>query len=93
MTPVYAKVTSKGQITLPVSLRNAWNLKPGDQVSFDINDGTSATITPKRRRSILEDIDRYTIKPDGKISNAELKEAVQDAAVERYERSARRSDK
>lgn len=90
---VYAKLTSKGQITLPVSLRNAWNLKPGDQLAFDIQDDATATVAPKRRRSILEDIDRFTIKTGQKLSNAELKDAAEQAAVDRFERTSRQSRK
>jgi AbrB family looped-hinge helix DNA binding protein len=30
----HAKVTSKGQITIPVEVRTELNLKPGDQVFF-----------------------------------------------------------
>ena len=31
---ITAKLTSKGQITLPIELRRALGLKPGDQVTF-----------------------------------------------------------
>lgn len=83
---VYAKLTSKGQITLPVSLRNAWNLKPGDQLAFDIQDGATATVAPLRRRSILENIEHLTIKT-GPLSQQDIDEAIGDAIVERFERS------
>jgi AbrB family looped-hinge helix DNA binding protein len=29
-----ALVTSKGQLTLPVELRNRWHIQPGDRVEF-----------------------------------------------------------
>lgn len=35
-----AKVTSKGQITIPVDIRNRLKLKPGDKVVFVEENGT-----------------------------------------------------
>lgn len=87
MTTVYAKLTSKGQITLPISLRNAWDLKPGDQIAFDVEDGAKAVIAPKKRRSILENIEKYTIRSGRKFSNDELKEAVRGAVTEKLAQS------
>lgn len=84
---VYAKLTSKGQITLPVSLRNAWNLKPGDQIAFDVEGETRAVIAPRRRRSILEDIEHLTIKTDRKLNQQDIDDAVEEAIIERFERS------
>jgi antitoxin PrlF len=34
-----AKVTSKGQITIPLMIRNLLQLKTGDKVFFEENDG------------------------------------------------------
>jgi AbrB family looped-hinge helix DNA binding protein len=36
---VFAKVTSKGQITLPKAVRDALELAPGDRVLFRVQDG------------------------------------------------------
>lgn len=35
-----AKLTSKGQITVPKDVREALNLSPGDRVSFIVENGT-----------------------------------------------------
>ena len=40
-----ATITSKGQITIPVAIREKLGLKPGDQIDFDEN----ATILMGRR--------------------------------------------
>lgn len=40
-----ATITSKGQITIPVAIREKLGLKPGDQIEFDEN----ATILVGRR--------------------------------------------
>lgn len=46
---VRAKLTSKGQITLPVGLRRHFGLKPGDEIAFRV-DGSGARIMPLRKR-------------------------------------------
>ena len=49
-----AKITSKGQITVPIEVRRRWNLKAGDQIDFEISDVSGGSFGPPRRRSILE---------------------------------------
>jgi AbrB family looped-hinge helix DNA binding protein len=36
MTAYHAKITSKGQITLPKPVREALGVSPGDEVSFEV---------------------------------------------------------
>jgi AbrB family looped-hinge helix DNA binding protein len=47
-----ATLTSKGQITLPAELRRRWNLKPGDQVDFALDDDNRVVVRKLVRRSI-----------------------------------------
>ena len=48
-----ATVTTKGQITIPVEIRNALGLQPGERVVFtQLDDGT--TIMRAKSRSIVE---------------------------------------
>ncbi len=47
-----ATLTSKGQTTIPAEIREHLNLKPGDKISFDIEDG-QVVIRPKNR-SIMD---------------------------------------
>jgi len=42
-----SQITSKGQITIPIAIRKALNLKPGDKVHF-VNDGDRAILFPAR---------------------------------------------
>jgi AbrB family looped-hinge helix DNA binding protein len=54
MTPVEAKVTSKGQITLPSPVRERLNVGPGDKVVFvERSDGE---MTVRRRTGTLADM-------------------------------------
>ncbi|MCL2341973.1 MAG: AbrB/MazE/SpoVT family DNA-binding domain-containing protein [Firmicutes bacterium] len=41
-----AKITSKGQITLPISIRKQLNLKDGSKVAFIEKDGMYILINP-----------------------------------------------
>lgn len=48
-----AKITSKGQVTIPKAIRDELGVKPGDSLEFRIEDG-HLKVRPVRRRSILE---------------------------------------
>ena len=41
-----AKITSKGQITLPISIRKMLNLKDGDKVAFIEKNGQYIVVNP-----------------------------------------------
>lgn len=41
-----AKITSKGQITLPISIRRALKLKDGDKVAFIEKNGQYVLVNP-----------------------------------------------
>jgi antitoxin PrlF len=41
-----AKITGKGQITLPINIRRALNLKDGDKVAFIETDGQYVIVNP-----------------------------------------------
>jgi AbrB family looped-hinge helix DNA binding protein len=47
-------LSSKGQVTLPGSLRKLWNLKAGDQINLEFDEDGRAVMTKGVRRSILE---------------------------------------
>jgi AbrB family looped-hinge helix DNA binding protein len=50
---VLAKITSKGQITIPKEVRERLGVKPGDSLEFAF-EGERLEVRPKKRRSILE---------------------------------------
>ncbi|MDR0284711.1 MAG: AbrB/MazE/SpoVT family DNA-binding domain-containing protein [Propionibacteriaceae bacterium] len=84
MGMTYATVTSKGQVTLPVELRRALGIVPGQTVGFTVGEGR-AVMEPagdvETVRSMLERAARrngtWGTKPD-------VHKAWQEAAVERY---------
>lgn len=72
-------LSSKGQVTLPKEMREALNLRPGDQIVYSIIDG-EVVLTPKnvdfndlagllgkppRGRATLEEIDEAVLKAGG----------------------------
>jgi AbrB family looped-hinge helix DNA binding protein len=48
-----ARITSKGQITIPKQIRDLLGVEPGDQLEFDYRDG-HLEVLPVRRRKIAE---------------------------------------
>ena len=38
------RLASKGQLTLPVSVRKAWGVKPGDKVDLTIGTGNTGNV-------------------------------------------------
>lgn len=48
-----AKVTSKGQITIPLKIRQALGVKAGDKVVFEQN-GSEVAVLPVRREDVFE---------------------------------------
>jgi AbrB family looped-hinge helix DNA binding protein len=48
-----ARITSKGQITVPHEIRQALGVRPGDKLLFE-QDGTGVRVRPVRTRSPFE---------------------------------------
>jgi antitoxin PrlF len=77
---VAAKLTSKGQITLPKAVRDSLELKPGDQVLFRLEAGRatlartkdfldlagSVPVPPGKRGASWEEIRRQAWRARGK---------------------------
>jgi len=49
-----AKVTSKGQITIPAKIRKELNLKPGDEIIFDFSPGGEVKIKVYKRKKLTD---------------------------------------
>ena len=77
---VAAKITSKGQITVPKEVRDRLGVGPGDSLEFAF-DGDRLEVRPKRRRSILEFRGLFRVKEARPY--AEEREAAWDAMTER----------
>ena len=85
-----AKVTSKGQITLPAKLRERLGIKPGDRVSFEEDDKRGVRLVAKTVTAAdLKGIFKTNIR----LTDEELEEAIAEAATARWRRFASDSSK
>jgi antitoxin PrlF len=74
-----ARMTSKGQITVPKDVRLKLNLKPGDRVLFIVEDDGAV-----RMRAVNKDISSLIgilPRPKRAATLEEIEEAIQRAAV------------
>ena len=60
---VTATVTSKGQITIPKSVRSSLHLQAGDRVSFVVHGHSEVVLTPVTRS--VDDVYGKLFKKDG----------------------------
>lgn len=81
MSIASAKVTSKGQITLPAKLRERLGIKPGDRVQFEVDGKNGVRLVTKRVTAAdLKGI----LKTNIRLSDEELEEAIGEAATARW---------
>lgn len=88
-------ITSKGQMTLPASFRRKLGIKPGEQLSVNMQ-GNKVVVEKIDWLSNLRKLQaknqthmrKHGIKPmtDEELDNA-INDAAEQAAIERYERS------
>lgn len=69
-----AKLTSKGQITVPIEIRRLLNVEPGEKLSFDVDDDQITIHKANRPLSIQERFAHYDI--------TQSREAVQESMQE-----------
>jgi len=82
-----ATVTSKGQITIPVQVRNRLGLGAGDRVEFvELEKGEFAIIAATRSIRELKGVIR---KPKRPVTIAEMNAAIAESAA-RLDRQGRR---
>lgn len=88
MTNIEAKITSKGQITLPKQVRQQLGVSSGDRVRFEL-DGQDVRIYPKRSAdfSALIGIAPLDTEWDG-MSAFEVVEAIRGEPEERADLQA-----
>ena len=84
-----AKVTSKGQITLPAALREEFNINPGDHIFFfrDL-DNRPTFVVRHMSREPLRPMVKWSGPPK---TDAELNEGIGEAVVEDFLRADRAS--
>lgn len=69
-----AKITSKGQVTIPAEVRKALGLKQGDMLAFEVQ---ADYVTVRRRPSLAEVLEKHRdLLPTGEPLYATKDEAV-----------------
>ncbi len=85
----FAKVTSKGQITIPKEVRDSLGLNKGTTVIVIEKDG-EAILRPKTGR--ISDLAGFLGKPPSQtmLSIQEIDDAIGEAVAKKFERTRRR---
>jgi AbrB family looped-hinge helix DNA binding protein len=73
-----ATVTSKGQITIPVDIRQLLHLKPGDKIDFQVDEGGIAKLFPISRR-VADVFGILEVKGQEAIPTSEIDERLAKA--------------
>ena len=72
---VTATMTSKGQITIPKSVRDSLHLRTGDRVAFILHNGSEAMLKPMTKS--VEEVYGKLHAPGGPVrSVVQMREAV-----------------
>ena len=80
-----AKVTSKGQITLPAKLREQLGIKPGDRLDFERNSKGRVELVARRTTAVNL---RGILKTETSLTDEQLDEAISSAFGARWGRFA-----
>jgi len=85
-----ATLTSKGQVTIPLEVRNRLRLKAGDRIEFEI--GPSGEVVVTSKRIPFEEIQGILRSPGRKaVSVREMDKGIERAVRARWKRAIRRS--
>ena len=83
MRETVTRLTSKGQVTIPVEIRRALGLRPRDRVAFTLTDGV-ATVRPAE--SALERIAGSVKWTGGPIDFKKLRREFEQAMADNVQR-------
>jgi AbrB family looped-hinge helix DNA binding protein len=87
-----AKMSSKGQLTIPSAVREHFDLKTGDIVDFYFDQAERAIRMLVRNKSISERLDELELPPSPhgrSVTLREMDEAVGEYLAEKHERISR----
>ena len=74
-------LTQKGQVAIPKSIRDYFDLKPSDKVYFEVKDNSIVA----RRLSSIEEM-RGIVKTNKILSKKEMKKIIREAVLEKFKR-------
>lgn len=79
-----AKVTSKGQVTIPKRVRSLMAIETGDRLAFDLDEDGSLRVSRVRGegRPLRGLLSAYV--KDGKVDEGRVREALRQRAATKY---------
>jgi antitoxin PrlF len=80
-----AKLTSKGQVTIPKAIRDQLNLEPGVTLRFSVDPSGRIVVTPLTLG--IEDLIGILPKPRKALTIEEIEEITSETVVERTART------
>lgn len=80
-----ATLTSKGQLTVPASIRDALGIKTGDKLRFTPTDAEGYLVTPVRRGNLL-DLAGIFADAGKRVGNLSIHEMRRRTAIAREKR-------
>jgi len=63
-TYLSGKITQKGQVTIPIEVREAWKVKEGDRLEFILDHGRVVSVRPLHKKSIRDIVGILTIEEE-----------------------------
>lgn len=89
-----ATITSKGQLTIPKSVRDALHLRPGDKVAIRVADG-KAELRPQKLSltELLAALDRIRPTPAKAMTVEDMDEAIAGHLAAKHPVSGHKSTK
>lgn len=80
-----AKVTSKGQVTIPKEIREKMNLNPGDKVFFEETADGKVKITPQKKS--IKDLKGILYRPGQKAKSLqEINRGITEYLKEKHQK-------
>lgn len=85
MSVLQAKVTSKGQVTLPKQIRESLSIRTGDRLEFSLDPSNKILIRKKKKPGSSAGCAKHRIRPGQKpITAAQMDAAIQDHMRKKY---------
>ena len=76
-----ATLTSKGQVTVPVKIRELLNLHTGDKLDFQI-EGTAIKVSPAKKKGTLEELMNILPRATRSYTVEEMNEGIAQGACD-----------
>jgi antitoxin PrlF len=80
-----SKLTSKGQLTVPASVRGNMGIHAGDRLQFEIVGPDRMMVTVKRKRNVFDVLKALPkLHLDAPLDRAAINEAADEALAEKF---------